>query len=116
MRHVFAFALFAALQAGAGVAGAAGAQGAASPAPDPARGRLLYETHCIECHDTGMHWREGKAAKDYRSLRTQVDRWQGNASLKWTPEDIESVTRHLNDTIYKFPPEQLTGAVSAPLR
>ena len=33
----------------------------------------------------------------------QVKRWQATAKLGWSDEDIADVTRHLNDTIYKFP-------------
>ena len=70
------------------------------PAP---RGQLLYETHCVTCHTTQMHWREKRQARDWDSLEAQVRRWQGNASLQWSEADVRDVTRHLNDTIYHFP-------------
>ncbi|WP_205960652.1 cytochrome C [Ramlibacter rhizophilus] len=69
----------------------------------PDRGRLLYETHCIECHTTQMHWRDQRLAQDWDSLRAQVQRWQGTARLQWSEADIDEVTRHLNETIYQFP-------------
>lgn len=72
----------------------------------PARGQLLYETHCIECHTTQMHWRSRKLARDWGTLRAQVTRWQAVAKLNWSEQEIDDVTHYLNDTIYQFPPPQ----------
>lgn len=79
---------------------------AAATAQTGDRGRLLYETHCIQCHTTQMHWREQRLARDWDTLRGQVVRWQAAATLDWDPDDIEAVTRFLNDTIYRFPRAQ----------
>ena len=73
-----------------------------TPSPASSRGALLYETHCVACHSTQMHWRSNKAATDWSSLKTEVRRWQGNARLAWTDADIDEVARHLNDSIYRF--------------
>lgn len=70
------------------------------------RGRLLYANHCIECHTTQMHWRSQRLARDWDSLRAQVVRWQATANLQWNAADVDAVTRHLNDTIYRFPRSQ----------
>ncbi len=67
------------------------------------RGALLYETHCIACHDTQVHWRDRALATDWASLSTQVRRWQANAGLSWTDDEINDVVRYLNDAIYRFP-------------
>ena len=75
----------------------------AQPVPAETRGQLLYNTHCISCHTTQMHWRTDKKAYDWDSLKEQVRRWQGNAGLQWVDADITEVARHLNDTIYKHP-------------
>lgn len=71
------------------------------------RGALLYETHCISCHSTQMHWRDNKVATDWTGLVRQVRRWQGNASLSWSDDDIVEVARHLNERFYRF---EITGA------
>lgn len=85
----------------------------AQAAPPPSRGQLLYSTHCIECHNTQMHWRTHKQARDWDSLKAQVRRWQATADLGWTETDITDVARHLNETIYKFPqPEERAGLAS----
>lgn len=83
---------------------AAGAQAQVDPTVE--RGRLLYANHCVECHSREMHWRDQRRAIDWDSLRGQVRRWQGEARLGWSDEDIEAVTRHLNDTVYRFPRTQ----------
>ena len=75
----------------------------AQPAPQQSRGQLLYTTHCISCHTAQMHWRNGRQAQDWDSLKMHVRRWQGNAGLEWGDADIAEVARHLNDTIYHFP-------------
>ena len=71
--------------------------------PAASRGQLLYETHCIACHDTQVHWRERRLATDWASLSAQVRRWQANSGLQWTDEEIDAVVRYLNRTIYRFP-------------
>ncbi len=84
------------------VMGAAEAQ-TSPPAVMPAtRGALLYETHCIACHNSQVHWRDRKLATDWDSLKTQVRQWQATARLGWTEADVEEVSRHLNDAIYRF--------------
>ena len=66
------------------------------------RGQLLYSTHCISCHTSELHWRDKKVATDWKSLRFQVRRWQGNAGLGWSEDDIQEVTRYLNESIYRY--------------
>jgi cytochrome c5 len=82
-----------------------GAAAHAQVQPMPAtRGALLYENHCGACHSEQMHWRAQRRARDWDSLLALVRQWQGQAQLGWSEEDIEAVTRHLNDTIYRYPP------------
>lgn len=76
----------------------------------PSRGQLLYDAHCIQCHTTQMHWREARVARDWRSLREQVDNWQARIGERWTAEDVDAVARHLNATIYHYPvPSEQAG-------
>jgi mono/diheme cytochrome c family protein len=72
-------------------------------APAPSRGQLLYGNHCGECHTQQMHWRTQRLVRDWDSLKGQVRRWQGEARLQWSEDDIDAVARHLNDTIYRLP-------------
>ncbi|MBI5716220.1 MAG: cytochrome C [Burkholderiales bacterium] len=78
------------------------AQGAV-PQPPPSRGKLLYETHCITCHTSKMHWRDGRIVRDWLGLVEQVRRWQDTDKLQWSDADIVEVARYLNDAIYRLP-------------
>jgi len=77
----------------------------AQPAPNAGQslGELLYSTNCGACHTTEVHWRERKLAKDWTSLQAQVTRWQSNAKLAWSENEILEVTRYLNGRYYHFP-------------
>jgi hypothetical protein len=77
--------------------------------PLASRGELLYDTHCLACHSTQLHWRTNKAALDWASLRFEVRRWQGQSQLRWGDDDIDEVTRYLNDRIYHFEPPASQG-------
>ncbi len=88
---------------------------ARSQAPAPqTRGQLLYTTHCIACHDTQVHWRNGKLAANWGSLVAQVRRWQGVAGLQWSDADTRDVARNLNDTIYHFPEATPSASMALP--
>lgn len=89
----------------AGAVAAAAAQNAA-----PTRGQLLYETHCVECHNKQMHWRDNSRVHDWAGLLVQVGRWQAAARLEWSVEDIEAVARYLNEAIYQLPQPERRAA------
>jgi|GEM_PF-5428063 len=46
---------------------------------DVQRGVLLYNTQCIACHSTQMHWRDNSIVGSGSDLLVQVERWQHNA-------------------------------------
>ena len=85
----------------------------ATIAPPPSRGALLYDTHCIECHNAQVHWRDRRQARDWATLKAEVYRWQAAARLAWTEADLDAVTDYLNDTVYRFaaPQEQAHGGL-----
>jgi mono/diheme cytochrome c family protein len=74
-------------------------------------GELLYQTHCVACHDKQVHWREKKLVDDWPSLAAEVNRWQVNLGLGCNDETVEEVTRYLNGAFYRFPDQsrRLTG-------
>lgn len=80
------------------------------------RGQLLYETHCIACHSAQVHWRDKRLARDWISLRGEVQRWQSIAALNWSEEDINEVTRHLNQRYYGFSEPRSPVAGGLPMR
>jgi cytochrome c5 len=77
--------------------------GSPLPAPEPTRGRLLYETHCVACHNSQMHWRDKRIVRDWPGLVGQVRAWQERAKLQWSEADILEVARHLDAAIYRLP-------------
>lgn len=86
-------------------------QTGAMPA-DQVRGKLLYTTHCISCHEVEIHWREKKLARDWNGLKIQVNYWQKTAGLGWSEEDIEQVSAYLNAAYYHFPALDKVGWAS----
>jgi mono/diheme cytochrome c family protein len=70
---------------------------------DSPRGELLYTTHCIACHNDKIHWRDNKVARNWSSLKAQVQRWQAVEGLKWSTSDIGEVARYLNSRYYHYP-------------
>lgn len=86
-------------------AGAAWAQALA----EKPRGELLYNTHCIACHTTQVHWRDQRLVTDWASLQKQVWRWQSNINLNWDENDVLAVSAYLNTLFYRFDPPELTS-------
>jgi mono/diheme cytochrome c family protein len=72
-------------------------------AGDLSRGKSLHDTFCIACHSPVVYQRKDRLADSYLEVRQQVERWQGNARLRWSSYDIESVTDYLADKYYKIP-------------
>ncbi len=86
------------------------AAASAQTPPTASRGELLYSTHCGGCHSQEVHWRDRKIARDWTSLRAQVRRWQANAGLGWSEQEIVDVTRYLNGQYYHFAPPHRQAA------
>ena len=71
---------------------------------NPERGRLFYENHCRDCHESNVHIREVQAARSLEAVRTQVERWQAVLKLEWSAEDVGDVAEYLNATWYHYAP------------
>ncbi|MGE5240315.1 MAG: hypothetical protein ACM3NI_01590 [Bacteroidota bacterium] len=67
------------------------------------RGQLLYENHCIACHESVAHIRRDRRAKSYKALQDWVVRWSNQQQLGWSAGDIADVVDYLNRHYYKFP-------------
>ncbi len=82
-----------------------GAQLALASGPvtmEPSRGELLYSTNCLGCHAEQVHWRDKRLVRDWQSLISQVQHWQGFSQLGWSEDDIELVARYLNASYYHY--------------
>lgn len=85
----------------------------AAAAADVARGQVLYDTRCGECHAESVHGRKNKAARDLDAVRRWVARWSDNLRLGWTREEVDDVTAYLNRKYYRYPcPPDVCTAVS----
>jgi mono/diheme cytochrome c family protein len=72
-------------------------------AADLDRGRSLHDNHCVLCHTTSVYTREDRLANSYLEVRQQVQRWQENTKLRWSPTDIDNVTEYIAEKYYKLP-------------
>ena len=70
---------------------------------DTGRGRALYEARCDGCHDTSVHNRGSRKARDFDALRREVARWDDELGHAWTDAEIDDVTAFLNERYYRFP-------------
>jgi len=83
-------------------------------AADAERGRVLYEARCDLCHRTSVHVREARKATSFEALRVQVARWNTELGGAWSRDEIDDVTRYLNNRYYLFPcPESVCGSGQA---
>jgi mono/diheme cytochrome c family protein len=78
-------------------------QESAGPVADAARGELLYQTVCAECHTTQAHWREKRAVRNWGDLVYQVTRWQQAAGRNWSADEVADVAAYLNRRFYGVP-------------
>jgi mono/diheme cytochrome c family protein len=76
---------------------------AAMAQPAIERGRALYETRCIACHEKSVHQRESRKAQDFATLRREVERWSTSIGGEWRAEELDAVAEFLNDRYYRFP-------------
>ncbi|HSH06729.1 MAG TPA: hypothetical protein VLA41_03630 [Burkholderiales bacterium] len=79
-------------------AGSAAGQGA----PDPARGKSLYETHCGGCHYARLHERprERSLVHSLAELRSEVARRAALTGRPFTLDDLDDIAEYLNQSYY----------------
>lgn len=70
--------------------------------PLPPRGQMLYENHCTACHESVVHIRETRRTRSLAALRGRVTHWADYLRLDWGADEVEEVTRYLDDRYYRF--------------
>ena len=70
--------------------------------PETSRGQLLYEHHCLKCHESNIHIRNKRKAKNIEDVQVWVVKWQAYEKLNWDRNAIDAVTEHLVKRYYKF--------------
>ena len=88
----------------AGLALALATVGAPALAQDSARGRALYETHCLTCHYERIHKREPSRSlvQSMADLRAEVAFRTRFTDQSLTPEDLEDIVQYLNRSHYRL--------------
>ena len=66
------------------------------------RGRMLYENHCLKCHESRIHIREQHKVKSLGNLDKEIIRWVKELKLEWQGKELRDVSIYLNQTFYKF--------------
>ncbi|MCU7922000.1 MAG: hypothetical protein KZQ88_04815 [Candidatus Thiodiazotropha sp. (ex Dulcina madagascariensis)] len=67
---------------------------------DLERGRLLYENHCLICHDSQVHIRNNQKVHTLGGVSREVIRWSEELKLTWRASEINDVTQYLYRTFY----------------
>lgn len=88
------------MAAGVGVALLASAWGVR--AADRERGRMLYENHCFECHDSVVHVRETRKAKTRSDIRRRIIGFARFLELGWDEDEVTDVLHYLDSRYYGF--------------
>ncbi len=66
------------------------------------RGKALYEHHCMACHESWAHTRQGRRVRTVAELRQRAEAWSVHSRLDWTAEDINDVVEYLNRSFYQM--------------
>jgi hypothetical protein len=72
---------------------------------DLGRGKLLYETRCLGCHDKSVHNRAARKALSVADIKAQVRRWDDALGKAWRDDEVDDVAAYLNELYYKYPCE-----------
>lgn len=73
-----------------------------APVEQPSRGQLLYENHCMGCHESVTSIRTRRQIASLHALRDETARWASYAKLPWGSEEIDDVVDYLNNRYYRF--------------
>ena len=73
---------------------------AAPVAADEARGKLLYENHCMVCHESTVHVREDRKVEDRAGIMRMVVRFSDHLGLDWSAEEMRDVADYLAAEYY----------------
>ena len=73
-------------------------------AQDAARGRELYETHCLGCHYERIHKRDPARSLVHTlaQLRVEVARRAQQTGRRFSPDDVDDIAEYLNQSHYRL--------------
>ena len=68
------------------------------------RGRMLYENHCVVCHESTVHIRAKREVKKFSDIERYARRFSKLAGVEWSDDELVMVVNYLNRKYYKFTP------------
>ena len=68
--------------------------------PNLQRGRLLYENHCLACHESQVHIRTNQKVNTLGGVNREVVRWSEEQKLTWRATEINDVSHYLYRSFY----------------
>lgn len=68
----------------------------------PPRSQMLYENHCMSCHESVVHIRGNRRTESLTKLRRRVSHWANYLHVRWGEEEVEEVVTYLNNHYYTF--------------
>ena len=73
-------------------------------AQDAARGKVLYDTHCIACHYERIHKRDPSRSliRTLAQLRLEVAQRAALSGQRFTIDDLDDIAEYLNRSHYRL--------------
>ena len=65
-------------------------------------GAALHEANCARCHGADYYPKKDSKMDSYKRLHTMVGMCDAQLGTELFPEELQSITDHLNDSFYKF--------------
>ncbi len=65
-------------------------------------GKKLHAENCLSCHKPELYIKAERKVTSKDKLSTQVHMCVSQLQLAWFDEEIESVTKYLNNEFYNF--------------
>ncbi|HJV25639.1 MAG TPA: hypothetical protein VJ673_08120 [Aromatoleum sp.] len=78
------------------------APGFAAVPGDSAEGQRLHTANCTSCHDSGVYTRKDRTVRSLDELKQQLQACSHNAKKDFSPTEMQSLVKFLNDRYYHF--------------
>jgi mono/diheme cytochrome c family protein len=69
---------------------------------DSAAGKKLYDTNCVQCHNSSVHTRPDHKIKSLAALDKQLAGCSAGAHVNLSDADRANVEQYLDEQFYKF--------------
>jgi Raf kinase inhibitor-like YbhB/YbcL family protein len=66
------------------------------------RGRLLYDNHCLTCHESQVHIRHNHKVRSLEGVFRETARWAEELQLSWQASEFQDVSHYLYATFYAY--------------